>query len=187
MPALANIYPPECTPSWATILGAADNYPELSKPPAFMSVGKQLVLTDLLTPLTPTIEAGVKVFNLTIDETSRRVDELMPPDRRRSASTARCPGRRSGSTRATRSASIFTNNLKETTGIHFHGIELDDFFQDGVPFVTQLPIVPGEIVRLRVHGQPGRLADVPLAPQRDRPGRPRPAGRVHRRAARATR
>ena len=38
---------------------------------------------------------------------------------------------------------IFTNNLKETTGVHFHGVEFDDFFQDGVPFVTQLPIVPG--------------------------------------------
>ena len=39
---------------------------------------------------------------------------------------------------------IFRNNLKETTGVHFHGVEFDDFFQDGVPFVTQKPIVPGE-------------------------------------------
>ena len=39
---------------------------------------------------------------------------------------------------------MFTNNLKETTGVHFHGVEFDDFFQDGVPFVTQLPIIPGE-------------------------------------------
>ncbi len=39
---------------------------------------------------------------------------------------------------------VFTNNLKETTGVHFHGVEFDDFFQDGVPFVTQKPIVPGE-------------------------------------------
>ena len=39
---------------------------------------------------------------------------------------------------------IFTNNLKETTGVHFHGVEFDDFFQDGVPFVTQKPIIPGE-------------------------------------------
>ncbi len=38
----------------------------------------------------------------------------------------------------------FTNNLKETTGVHFHGVEFDDFFQDGVPFVTQMPIIPGE-------------------------------------------
>ena len=39
---------------------------------------------------------------------------------------------------------LFKNNLNETTGVHFHGVETDDFFQDGVPFVTQLPIVPGE-------------------------------------------
>jgi FtsP/CotA-like multicopper oxidase with cupredoxin domain len=39
---------------------------------------------------------------------------------------------------------IFTNNLKETTGVHFHGVEFDNFFMDGVPFVTQLPIKPGE-------------------------------------------
>src|SRR4029450_8722914 len=39
---------------------------------------------------------------------------------------------------------VFTNNLDETTGVHFHGVEFDDFFQDGVPFVTQRPIVPGE-------------------------------------------
>jgi FtsP/CotA-like multicopper oxidase with cupredoxin domain len=39
---------------------------------------------------------------------------------------------------------VFTNNLKETTGVHFHGVEFDDFFQDGVPFVTQKPFAPGE-------------------------------------------
>ncbi len=37
----------------------------------------------------------------------------------------------------------FTNNLHETTGVHFHGVQFDDFFQDGVPFVTQKPIPPG--------------------------------------------
>ena len=39
---------------------------------------------------------------------------------------------------------MFKNNLPETTGVHFHGVEFDDFFQDGVPFVTQKPIIPGE-------------------------------------------
>ncbi|HEX5827006.1 MAG TPA: multicopper oxidase domain-containing protein, partial [Candidatus Limnocylindrales bacterium] len=39
---------------------------------------------------------------------------------------------------------IFTNNLKETTGVHFHGVEFDNFFMDGVPFVTQKPFAPGE-------------------------------------------
>jgi manganese oxidase len=39
---------------------------------------------------------------------------------------------------------IFTNNLTETTGVHFHGVEFDDFFMDGVPFVTQVPFAAGE-------------------------------------------
>ena len=39
---------------------------------------------------------------------------------------------------------VVTNNLKETTSVHFHGVLFDDFFQDGVPFVTQKPIIPGE-------------------------------------------
>jgi FtsP/CotA-like multicopper oxidase with cupredoxin domain len=39
---------------------------------------------------------------------------------------------------------IFTNNLKEATSVHFHGVEFDDFFMDGVPFVTQKPFAPGE-------------------------------------------
>jgi FtsP/CotA-like multicopper oxidase with cupredoxin domain len=38
----------------------------------------------------------------------------------------------------------FTNNLDETTGVHFHGIDFDDFRMDGIPFLTQLPIIPGE-------------------------------------------
>lgn len=37
-----------------------------------------------------------------------------------------------------------TNNLDETTGVHMHGIAFDDFHMDGIPFVTQPPIVPGE-------------------------------------------
>ena len=37
-----------------------------------------------------------------------------------------------------------TNNLDETTGVHMHGIEFDDWHMDGIPFVTQPPIIPGE-------------------------------------------
>ena len=38
------------------------------------------------------------------------------------------------------------------------------------------------VVHLRVRGEAGRLDDVPLAPQRDRPGRPRAPRRVHHRS-----
>ncbi len=37
----------------------------------------------------------------------------------------------------------FTNNLDESTGIHFHGQEVPNAM-DGVPFITQAPIEPGE-------------------------------------------
>ncbi len=46
-------------------------------------------------------------------------------------------------TQGDRVRAMFTNNLNETTGVHFHGVQFDDFFQDGVPFVTQKPIAPG--------------------------------------------
>ena len=36
-----------------------------------------------------------------------------------------------------------TNNLNESTSIHFHGVELPND-QDGVPFITQAPVKPGE-------------------------------------------
>jgi multicopper oxidase len=36
-----------------------------------------------------------------------------------------------------------TNKLPESTAIHFHGLELPND-QDGVPFITQPPIKPGE-------------------------------------------
>jgi manganese oxidase len=36
-----------------------------------------------------------------------------------------------------------TNKLAESTSIHFHGLELPND-QDGVPFITQPPVKPGE-------------------------------------------
>ncbi|MBC7894190.1 MAG: multicopper oxidase domain-containing protein [Cytophagaceae bacterium] len=36
-----------------------------------------------------------------------------------------------------------TNRLEESTAVHFHGLELPND-QDGVPFITQPPIKPGE-------------------------------------------
>ena len=37
-----------------------------------------------------------------------------------------------------------TNNLDETTGVHMHGIEFDNWYMDGIPFLTQSPIIPGD-------------------------------------------
>jgi FtsP/CotA-like multicopper oxidase with cupredoxin domain len=141
-PALKGIYGDDAFNKLAAIIGAADNYPELSAKPAFAQV-PQLVLNDALQPLTPTIEGGVKVFRLTIDEIEQHIDELKPPIAALGYN-GQWPGPTMRVNQGDTVRAIFTNNLHETTGVHFHGVEFDDFFQDGVPFVTQLPITPGE-------------------------------------------
>jgi len=140
-PALKGIYGDAVFAKLAGILGAADGYPELSAKPAFAQV-PQLVLTDALQPLKPTIDAGVKVFNLTIDEIEQHIDELMPPVAALGYN-AQWPGPTIRVTQGDRVRILFKNNLHETTSVHFHGVQFDDFFEDGVPFVTQTPIVPG--------------------------------------------
>ena len=140
-PALKGIYGDVAFAKLADILGAADDYPELSAKPAFAQV-PQLFLNDALQPLKPTLDAGVKVFNLTIDEINQHIDELQPPVAALGYN-AQWPGPTIRVTQGDRVRAIFTNNLKETTGVHFHGVQFDDFFQDGVPFVTQKPITPG--------------------------------------------
>ena len=140
--ALPAVYPEPVVTKLADILGVEDAYPELSKKPAFVQV-PQLVLTDALHPLTPTLDGDVKVFNLTIDEMEWQIDELMPPVAALGYNK-QWPGPTIRVNQGDKVRAIFKNNLPETTGVHFHGVEFDDFFQDGVPFVTQKPIIPGE-------------------------------------------
>jgi FtsP/CotA-like multicopper oxidase with cupredoxin domain len=140
-PALKGIYGDAVFAKLADMLGAADGYPELSAKPAFAQV-PQLVLNDAVSPLKPELDGSTKVFRLTIDDIQQRIDEV------KEAIPAlgynkQWPGPTIRVTEGDRVRAIFTNNLKETTGVHFHGVEFDDFFQDGVPFVTQPPIVPG--------------------------------------------
>jgi len=142
VPALKDIYGEAAFLKLADILGAEDDYPALQEKPAFMQV-PQLVLNDILSPLTPKVEAGVKVFDLTIDAFEQKIDELMPPVAALGYN-GQWPGPTIRVTEGDKVRVNFKNNLDETTGVHFHGVEFDDFFQDGVPFVTQKPIVPGE-------------------------------------------
>lgn len=140
--ALPAIYPAPVVAKLADILGAADGYPELSQKPAFVQV-PNLVLSDALDPLTPTVDGDVKVFNLTVDQMEWRIDELMPPVAALGYN-AQWPGPTIRVNQGDKVRAIFKNNLPETTSVHFHGVEFDDFFQDGVPFVTEKPIIPGE-------------------------------------------
>ena len=134
-------------------------------------------------PLEPTrVEAGVKVWDMTIDKISHRIDAVKEPVDALGFN-GMWPGPRIEVIEGDRVRFNFRNNLDETTGIHFHGQRVPNNM-DGVPHVTQDPIQPGQVVHLRVHRPDPRLAHVPLAPQRHRPGRSRVAGRVHRPAAR---
>ncbi len=141
-PALEGIYGEPTFGKLAGILGVEDAYPELTMKPSFVQV-PQLVLNDALTPLTPELDGDVKVFSLTIEEFEQSIDEVRAP-----VSALGFNGQWPGPTiRVSQGDKVrvsFTNNLRETTSIHFHGVEFDDFFQDGVAFVTQPPIVPGE-------------------------------------------
>jgi manganese oxidase len=93
-------------------------------------------------PLEARVVDGVKVFELTIDEVEHRIDAQMEPvaglgfDRT-------WPGPRLTVIEGDRVRATFTNNLSETTGIHFHGQRLPNNM-DGVPHVTQDPIKPGD-------------------------------------------
>ena len=141
-PALKGIYGDAAFAKLVDILGAADGYPELSLKPSFAQV-PQLVLNDVVQPLKPTLDNGVKVFTMTIDEIEQHIDEMKPPVAALGYN-GQWPGPTMRVTQGDRVRATFTNNLKETTGVHFHGVLFDDFFQDGVPFVTQKPIAPGE-------------------------------------------
>ncbi len=141
-PALQGIYGDAVFTQLADILGAADNYPELSQAPAFAQV-PQVVLSDIVSPLKPRLDGKTKVFDVSIDEIEQRIDEKMAPVAGLGYNKA-WPGPTIRATEGDRVRVVFTNNLKETTGVHFHGIDFDDFFMDGVPFVTQKPIPPGE-------------------------------------------
>jgi len=155
-PALSGIYGDEVFAKLADIMGASEPYPELEQKPAFAQV-PQLALNDALTPLEPELDGGVKVFRLTVDEITLAIDELKEPIPALGFNGT-TPGPTIRVTEGDRIRAIFTNNLQESTGIHFHGEEFEDFFMDGIPFLTQKPIAPGESFTYEfTAGRPGSL------------------------------
>jgi FtsP/CotA-like multicopper oxidase with cupredoxin domain len=90
----------------------------------------------------PKLEGGVKVFELTIDKISHKIDAMKDP-LAALGYNAMWPGPRIDVVEGDRIRAIFTNNLDETTGVHFHGQRIPNNM-DGVPHVTQEPIRPGE-------------------------------------------
>jgi FtsP/CotA-like multicopper oxidase with cupredoxin domain len=118
-------------------LGLADLLGEPEQDPEFTLVphGNQ--------PLEPTIDGDTKVFQITVDAMDWRIDAMKEPVAALGYN-AMWPGPVLRVVDGDRVRIEVTNRLAETTGVHMHGIEFDDFRMDGVPFVTQPPIVPGE-------------------------------------------
>jgi FtsP/CotA-like multicopper oxidase with cupredoxin domain len=87
------------------------------------------------------IENGVKVFELTIDEIQHRIDAVKDPIAALGYNGT-WPAPRIEVVEGDRVRATFKNNLKESTGVHFHGQRLPNGM-DGVPLVTQDPIKPG--------------------------------------------
>jgi FtsP/CotA-like multicopper oxidase with cupredoxin domain len=93
-------------------------------------------------PLEPRLDGDVKVFDMTIDMIEHRIDAMKEP-LAALGFNGTWPGPRLEVVEGDTVRAIFKNNLDESTGIHFHGQVLPNGM-DGVPHVTQDPIMPGE-------------------------------------------
>ena len=89
----------------------------------------------------PRLDGGTKVFELTVDAIKHKIDALKDPVDALGFNGA-WPGPRIDVIQGDKVRAVFTNNLDETTGIHFHGQQLPNSM-DGVPHITQDPIQPG--------------------------------------------
>jgi FtsP/CotA-like multicopper oxidase with cupredoxin domain len=93
-------------------------------------------------PIEPTIEGDAKVYRMTIDPIVHHLTATMDPvDALGYDGT--WPGPVMRLTEGDLLRAIYTNNLDESTSVHFHGQSMPNAM-DGVPFITQPPILPGE-------------------------------------------
>ena len=92
-------------------------------------------------PLEPRTEGEARVFEMTIQEISHRIDALKAPVKALGYNGT-WPGPTLRVVEGDLVRATFRNELTETTGVHFHGQRLPNNM-DGVPQVTQDPIQPG--------------------------------------------
>lgn len=91
--------------------------------------------------LEPKIVDGVKVFELTAKAIRWEVSPGKFVDSY--AYNGQVPGPEMRVKQGDKVKVVLKNELPESTSIHFHGVDLP-FSQDGVPFISQPPIRPGE-------------------------------------------
>jgi FtsP/CotA-like multicopper oxidase with cupredoxin domain len=92
-------------------------------------------------PLQPKLVAGVKQFELTAREAQWEVEPGV--QRTAFAYNGQVPGPIIRVTEGDRVRIILHNELPESTSIHFHGLNTPNAM-DGVPFITQPPVRPGQ-------------------------------------------
>jgi len=92
-------------------------------------------------PLAPRLEKGVKVFELT----ARKIQWETAPGQMVEAwaYNDQVPGPQIRVREGDRVRVILHNKLDQSTAVHFHGLEIPNAV-DGVPFITQPPVKPGE-------------------------------------------
>jgi len=91
--------------------------------------------------LNPRIERGVKIFEIT----ARKIRWETAPGQTVEAwaYNDQIPGPQIRVREGDRVRLVVKNELPESTAVHFHGVEVPNN-QDGVPFITQPPIKPGQ-------------------------------------------
>ena len=92
-------------------------------------------------PIPPRVEGGVKVFELTAEAIQWEVEPGIV--RQAFAYNRQVPGPTIRVTEGDRVRVVLRNRLPESTSIHFHGV-LTPNAMDGVPFITQPPVRPGQ-------------------------------------------
>jgi FtsP/CotA-like multicopper oxidase with cupredoxin domain len=92
-------------------------------------------------PLAPKMDGNVKVFELTATKLKWETEPGKFVDGW--AYNGQIPGPQIRVREGDRVRVILKNELAESTAIHFHGLELPNN-QDGVPFITQPPVKPGQ-------------------------------------------
>ncbi len=99
------------------------------------------VITPDVPDLPFDLDGNVKVFRLTAEVVKRKIAPFKTIDAWGYNGT--CPGPTIQINQNDRVRVIFENRLPESTTVHWHGLEIP-IEQDGVPWISQKPIAPGE-------------------------------------------
>ncbi|MGB2626540.1 MAG: copper oxidase [Candidatus Acidiferrum sp.] len=86
------------------------------------------------------MDGGIKIFRLRAEPLKQKISPFKTIDLW--GYNGNCPGPTIQVTQGDRVRIIVENGLPESTSMHWHGLEVP-IEQDGVPFISQLPIPPG--------------------------------------------